>query len=446
MGKRMVEMLGVRGQQPPEAACRSRRETPHGPTTPDDHHIRQPGSLRPVARRLPPSARAPKTPLGECADTDSFRCGRGNLCLEELLRRHGFDRAQHEHLREELKRGRIGLAQNRLPAGTVVADVRDGEVTDAGRGPDERHARRDREALAAGAVAVVTLAAGAGSRWTQGAGAVKALHPFCTLGGRLRTFLEIHLAKSRKAGREYGAPPPHVITTGYLTHGPIAAHLAACGNYGYPGPVRLSPGRSVGLRLVPTERDLRLAWEQAPQPPDGQAQRARAARITWVRQAGEGSDYTDNVPLQCLHPVGHWHEVPNLLLNGTLAGLLAERPGLRHLLVHNVDTLGATVDPALLGLHIASGRGLNFEVIPRRPEDQGGGLARVDGRLRLVEGLALPRARDQSALSFYNTLTTWVDTTACSPPSASGAATSATLRGWRPRCSGWPRGRPLISS
>src|SRR5262249_35906403 len=156
----------------------------------------------------------------------------------------------------------------------------------------------------------------------------------------------------------------------------------------------LSPGRSVGLRLVPMERDLRFAWEQIPQQLlDEQAQKVRdslrAALIGWARQAGEGADYTDNVPLQCLHPVGHWFEVPNLLLNGTLARLLAERPGLRHLMVHNVDTVGASVDAALLGFHIDGGRALTFEVIPRRLEDQGGGLARVDGRLRLVEGLAL---------------------------------------------------------
>ncbi len=31
---------------------------------------------------------------------------------------------------------------------------------------------------------------------------------------------------------------------------------------------------------------------------------------------GEASDYRDNVPLQCLHPVGHWFEIPNLLKNG----------------------------------------------------------------------------------------------------------------------------------
>ena len=31
-----------------------------------------------------------------------------------------------------------------------------------------------------------------------------------------------------------------------------------------------------------------------------------AALIRWAESAGEGSDYTDNLPSQCLHPVGHW--------------------------------------------------------------------------------------------------------------------------------------------
>ncbi len=44
--------------------------------------------------------------------------------------------------------------------------------------------------------------------------------------------------------------------------------------------------------------------------------------------------------MQCLHPVGHWYEMPNLLRSGVLAQLLAERPKLRHLLVHNIDTAG----------------------------------------------------------------------------------------------------------
>ena len=35
--------------------------------------------------------------------------------LGALLEQNGFDRAQHEQIRADLKEGRIGLAQNRLP-------------------------------------------------------------------------------------------------------------------------------------------------------------------------------------------------------------------------------------------------------------------------------------------------------------------------------------------
>jgi hypothetical protein len=243
---------------------------------------------------------------------------------------------------------------------------------------------------------------------------VKALHPFCRFGGRHRTFIEIHLAKSRRICQLTGTTLPHIFTTSHLTHQPISRFLEGCGNYGYPGEVVLSPGRSIGLRMVPMQRDLRFAWEEMPQQVlDEQQQKVRdslrQALIRWAATAGEGSDYTDNVPLQCLHPVGHWYEAPNLLRNGVLKRLIAERPQLRTLMLHNIDTVGADPDPALLGLHRESGAALTFEVITRRLEDRGGGLARVEGRVRLVEGLAMPREELEFRLSYYNSNTTWID-------------------------------------
>ncbi|HTG45252.1 MAG TPA: UTP--glucose-1-phosphate uridylyltransferase, partial [Verrucomicrobiae bacterium] len=71
--------------------------------------------------------------------------------------------------------------------------------------------------------------------------------------------------------------------------------------------------------------------------------------------------------------------------------------------------LGADVDPALLGLHMRLGSGFSFEVITRRIDDRGGGLARVDDKVRLVEGLAMPHEQDEFALSYYNSMTTWID-------------------------------------
>jgi hypothetical protein len=341
-----------------------------------------------------------------------------NTGLERTLVELGFDPLQHEQIRADLRAGRIGLAQNRLPVSSDIRDVRPEDVHDATADSLSANTCAELreiglEALAEGVVAVVTLAGGVGSRWTQGAGVVKALHPFCKLGGRHRTFIEVHLAKSRRIGRLAGTTVPHVITTSYLTHEAIEQYLAWAENYGYEGPLLLSPGRTVGLRMVPMARDLRFAWEEMPQQLlDEQAQKMRdslhAALIEWARHTGEGRDYTDNVPMQCLHPVGHWFEMPNMFKNGVLARLLEERPNLQYLMVHNVDALGTDVDPVTLALVMKYGGAMTAEVISRSIEDRGGGLARVNGRLRLLEGLALPREEDEFGLSYYNSNTSWL--------------------------------------
>ncbi|MEZ6124902.1 MAG: UTP--glucose-1-phosphate uridylyltransferase [Planctomycetaceae bacterium] len=330
--------------------------------------------------------------------------------LDAVLQANGFDAVAHEQLREDLRSGRLGLSQNRLSATTQIEDVRPEDVLIVGNHPPESVVECGRKALAAGEVAVMTLAAGVGSRWTQGAGVVKALNPFCRMEGRFRSFLDVHLAKTRRTIRDFGGALPHLISTGYMTDTAIRRAVEQLPNHEH---VYVSRGASVGLRMIPTMRDLQFAWEEMPQQVlDEQQQKVRAsvrsALINWARTTGEAADYRDNLPSQCLHPVGHWYEVPNLLLNGTLKRLLDERPSVKYLMLHNIDTLGANADPACLGLHIQSGADLSFEVISRRLEDHGGGLARVDGRVRLVEGLAMPREEDEFRLSYYNSLTTWI--------------------------------------
>jgi hypothetical protein len=344
---------------------------------------------------------------------NAARDGSGDS-LEELLQANGFDRSQHERIRSDLREGRIGLAQNRLRADTEISDVLDTDVIDAVRLRDARLEKEGLEILSRGEVGVVTLAAGAGSRWTQGAGVCKALHPFCRFDGKHRTFIELHLAKSKRTADCSGTAIPHVFTTSYLTHGPVSEFIENTDNYGYSGPVFLSPGRSVGLRMIPTLRDLRFIWEEMPQQTlDEQQQKVReslrAALSMWARGQGEASDYTDNLPSQCLHPVGHFFELPNLLRNGVLARLLKSHPNLRTLLVHNIDTCGVNLDPLLIALHRRQGNALSFEVISRRLDDRGGGLARVNGRPRMVEGLAMPRESDEFVLRYYNTMSTWVE-------------------------------------
>jgi hypothetical protein len=51
---------------------------------------------------------------------------------------------------------------------------------------------------------------------------------------------------------------------------------------------------------------------------------------------------------------------------------------------------------------------MTVEVISRQIDDRGGGLARINGQLRLIEGLALPSEQDEFRLSYYNTNTFWI--------------------------------------
>jgi hypothetical protein len=339
--------------------------------------------------------------------------------LYESLRVHGFDRQQHEQVRSELLSGRIGLSENRLSPETNIQDVALEDVIDL-RNASKDHREHSvesnsgRNALSSGQVAVVTLAAGVGSRWTGGAGVVKGLNPFCKFRGKHRSFIETHLAKSCLTSEQFGCPVSHVFTTGYLTHAPIEKVLDQCSNYNYKGRVHLSKGMSVGLRTIPTAKDLRFFWEEmSHQVLDEQQQKVResgqSAILGWAKSAGEASDYTDNLPEQCMHPVGHWYEIPNMLRNGLLYRMLMEQPSLKYLLLHNIDTLGANLDPLVLSKHIDSGACLSFEVISRRIDDRGGGLAVVDGKRRLLEGMAMPNDRDEFALSYYSSMTTWID-------------------------------------
>ncbi|MEL6720432.1 MAG: UTP--glucose-1-phosphate uridylyltransferase, partial [Bacteroidota bacterium] len=299
---------------------------------------------------------------------------------------------------------------NRLAAETKIEDVKSADIEHLVTGDATQLGEK---ALSEGKVGVLSLAGGVGSRWTKGAGVIKAINPFAMLEGKHRSFLEIHLAKTSKTAQLYHAQPPHLVATSYLTYDAIEKEMQRTNHYNYNGKVYLSKGKSIGQRFVPMVRDLKFLWEEMPQEIlDENKQKVRdavrSALIGWAQTKGEGTDYIDNVARQRFSPLGHWYEVPNLIRNGVLAQLLREQPQVETIMLHNIDTLGANLDPTALGLHLQSKKMLTFEVIPRRLEDTGGGLARVNGQVRLLEGLAQPHESDELKLSYYNSMTTWI--------------------------------------
>ena len=334
--------------------------------------------------------------------------------VAEIKNRYGFDPISHEHMKELLKKGKIGLAKNRLPLSTDLQDVREADLFHSANGsesPEFFHAGH--EAIRKNQVAVVSFAGGLGSRWTGGAAVVKSISPFARIGESYRTFLEVHLAKTRKTEREFGCRIPHIFTTSYLTHEAIENYLKRFGLLkGHPQ-IYLSPAKTIGHRVYPMERDLLSFWEeQLKQKLDDKSQKVQddlhRALIEWARSKGEGEDYEENRPFLRFNPPGHWYEIPNMIKNGVMAQVLCDNPDMKYLLCHNIDTLGVTVAPTLLVMHIDGQAAMTFEVIPRRIEDQGGGLAQIEGSIWLIEGLALPRESDEYILSYYSTLTNWI--------------------------------------
>jgi hypothetical protein len=335
-----------------------------------------------------------------------------NKETERIKKENGFDFVQHEQIRQDLRKGRIGLSRNRMSAETVIEDVKSSDVVFLNNLNDEDGTGA--AAIKKDQTAELCLAAGVGSRWTKGAGVIKAINPFIEMEGVHRSFMEIHLAKSGKISGDYNTAIPFITATSYLTHSPIEKKLAVDSNYNYKGDVYLSPGKSIGQRFIPMERDLRFLWEEMPQEQlDENKQKVRDALretlIGWAKNKGEGTDYVDNIAFQRLSPLGHWYEVPNMLRNGVMKKLIEAHPSVENMMMHNIDTLGASISPDILNYHIKSGNALTFEVVPRRIDDHGGGLARVSGKVRLLEGLAQPREEDELALSYYNTMTTWVN-------------------------------------
>lgn len=210
------------------------------------------------------------------------------------------------------------------------------------------------EAFRRGEVASVVVAGGAGTRF---GGGVKGL--VAVLGAR--TFLDLKLADADRMGKRYGHPVPVALMTSRLTDDDIRAWLARIGRQD----VLLFKQRMLP-RLTP---ELQLARDSG----------------------GELS----------LAPSGHGDFFRALRKQ---AGATLREQGVRYLYFANVDNLAATLDPLIIGLHIALGKAMTVEVTPRRNPaggalDAGAAPMRINGQLQLVEKV---KAEDHPVISTNN--------------------------------------------
>lgn len=252
--------------------------------------------------------------------------------------------------------GELSKAKNVL-AGVVEAP-KAGEIETLPAPGTPAHAAlvaEGRKALEAGQLGVVILSGGMATRFNYD----KPKGVFPIFEGK--SFLQLKLEAVKALGR----PVPVYLMTSFATDAAIHEHLEAHHYFG------LDP------RLV-----VRFQQDRMP------------------RLAPDGSQFKEDGQVSYA-AAGHGDFPFVFKASGALDAFLGG--GGRYLLFSNVDNLGATVDLAIVGSHIRSGKQMTVECAPKNPGDQGGAPARVNGRLQLVEGFSFPAGFDQDAIDVFNT-------------------------------------------
>jgi UTP--glucose-1-phosphate uridylyltransferase len=112
-----------------------------------------------------------------------------------------------------------------------------------------------------------------------------------------------------------------------------------------------------------------------------------------IRMNPDGSVFIGDDGKPSYHAPGHGDFFACIKRSGVLDEL--RKRGVTTVLFSNVDNLGATIDPVLIGHHIASKADMSAEVAEKRITasgkwDVGASPVKIDGRVQLVEGFRLP--------------------------------------------------------
>jgi UTP--glucose-1-phosphate uridylyltransferase len=283
-----------------------------------------------------------------------------------VLERHAFDEALFWRLRRRMLAGELSSEHNRLretPQLPAPGDLlRLPEPGSAARAACEQ---RGRAAMRGGEVGCVVLAGGMATRF---GGVVKA--EVDALPGH--SFLSLKLGDIRQAARRAGARVPVYLMSSLATHEALQAlcERERCDEM----PVEVF-SQFIALRLTP-EGEIFLGDD------------------------GRASPYAP----------GHGDMSFALRHSGVLARFLSA--GGKLLSMSNVDNLGATLEPAVIGAHLGACVEMTVEVVERRQGEPGGAPARIGDKLQIVEDFRFPHGFALDSIPFFNTNTFTLDAAA----------------------------------
>lgn len=273
--------------------------------------------------------------------------------VRATLERHGFDRSRFFSLADRLA---SGVPEDNLVRGKLSAPEQQEIAPLPASGPErERLEEIGRMALTEGQVALVVLAGGMATRM---GGVVKALVE--ALPGR--TFLDLRLREIDALERIYSVAPPLWLMTSHSTDEPIRDALGAHVD-----------GERIGV----------------------------FSQFLSLRLTPDGNLYVDADGRPSEHAPGHG-DLPEALKKSGMLTRFVNRGG-RVVMMTNLDNVGGTLDPAIIGWHLSHGQPVTSEVVDKLADDRGGIPVRVDGKLCVLEEFRIPKAFDPASVRVFNT-------------------------------------------
>lgn len=243
---------------------------------------------------------------------------------------------------------------SRLPAAEAIRPAAAVQLADSLQGgqEEERAARRGRQALEAGQVAVVLVAGGQGTR--LGHDGPKGTFPIGPVSAK--SLFQIHAEKVLAISRRCGVPLPLYVMTS-------------------PGNAQVSREFFADHEFFGLDRDRVVFFRQGTMPAlDRQTGKLLMADRHRIATS----------------PNGHGGVVKALADGGHLADL--RRRGVQYVFYYQVDNpLVKVADPACLGHHIQAGAEISLKVVRKlHPQEKLGVVVEVDGRLQIIEYSDLP--------------------------------------------------------
>ena len=98
-----------------------------------------------------------------------------------------------------------------------------------------------------------------------------------------------------------------------------------------------------------------------------------------LRVTPRGDVFFDEKGRPSEHAPGHG-DLPDALRESGLLQAFVKRGG-KVIMVTNIDNLGGTLDPVVIGFHLAHGKPVTSEVVDKLASDRGGIPAYVDDKL-----------------------------------------------------------------